>query len=185
VTTDDDEGARLVKLMKDLAIVQAGDPILTRHDLPMFRLPEQAAEAKSLVDRLTRKADELQRRYSFRGGMGLAAPQLGVPCRAAVGRPDHEDQQIVLINPVILDEGDLVPTYEACLSLFDLRGRVLRPQWMLVEHVRFDGTVVRSRFEGVTSTLLAHEIDHLDGVLYPARLRDGEEPIPLAEYRKL
>jgi peptide deformylase len=183
--TNDDEGARLVRLMRELAIVQAGDPILTRRDLPRFRLPEQAAEARSLVELLTRKADELQRRYAFHNGMGLAAPQLGAPRRAAVGRPADRPDQVVLLNPVVLDVGAPGPTpvFEGCLSFFHVRGRVARPQWILVEHTALDGRVLRTRFEGAAARVLTHEIDHLDGVLYPERMADGEHPIPVGKYR--
>jgi peptide deformylase len=184
--TNDDEGARLVRLMRELAIVQAGDPILTRRDLPRFRLPEQAAEARSLVERLSRKADEIQRHYPFDDGMGLAAPQLGVARRAAVGRPAGSDQ-IVLLNPVVVAAGapGPAPVFEGCLSFFEVRGRVARPKWILVEHTTLDGAVVRTRFEDDAARLLTHEIDHLDGVLYPERMADGEKPIPVYEYRKL
>jgi peptide deformylase len=183
--TNDDEGARLVRLMRSLAIVQAGDPILTRRDLPRFRLPQQADEARGLVERLSRKADELQRHYGFHNGMGLAAPQLGAPRRAAVGRPAGGTGQIVLLNPVVVDAGVAgpAPVFEGCLSFFGVRGRVARPQWILVEHTALDGRVMRTRFEGDAARVLTHEIDHLDGILYPERMAGGERPIPVEEYR--
>src|SRR5689334_14342208 len=99
--------------MRDLAIVQRGDPILTRRDLAPFTLPDEADEARAVLAALTRKADEILRQYDFRGrGMGLAAPQIGVPRRAALVRSPDEPGEIVLLNPVVTAQGPDRPRSE-------------------------------------------------------------------------
>jgi peptide deformylase len=174
--------------MRDLAIVQRGDPILTRRDLAPFTLPDEADEARAVLDALTRKADEIIRQYDFRGrGMGLAAPQIGVPRRAAVVRSPAETEQIVLLNPVVTAQGPDRPAefFEGCLSFFGVRGRVPRPDWVVVAGDALDGSTSESRYDGVTARLLMHELDHLDGILYPERMPAAEGLIPVDEYRGL
>lgn len=174
--------------MRDLAIVQRGDPILTRRDLSPFALPDEAAVARSVLDALTGKADEITDRYDFhRRGMGLAAPQIGIPRRACLVRSPAEPEQIVLINPVVTDQG---PTgapqfFEGCLSFFSVRGRVPRPEWIVVTHAALDGATRESRFDGVTARILMHELDHLDGILFTERMPETERLVPVEEYRQL
>jgi peptide deformylase len=182
------EGARLVRLMRDLAIVQLGDPILTRRDLAPFDLPAESADAQAAVAALTRKADEITQRYGFHGrGMGLAAPQIGLARRAALARPPVRADQIVLLNPVVVDRGPDLPAefFEGCLSFFGVRGRVPRPGWILIEHDSPQGTSQRSAFDGLTARLLMHELDHLDGILYPERMPATERLVPVEEYRRM
>jgi len=182
------EGARLVRLMRDLAIVQRGDPILTRRDLVPFALPEEADVARSVLDALIRKADEITGRYDFHGrGMGLAAPQIGLPRRACLVRSPVEAEQIVLLNPVVTERGPDGPPefFEGCLSFFSVRGRVPRPAWIVVDHAALDGTTRQTRFDGVTARVLMHELDHLDGVLFTDRMPPTERLVPVEEYRQL
>jgi len=174
--------------MRDLAIVQRGDPILTRRDLRRFTLPAEADEARAVLDALTRKADEILRQYDFRGrGMGLAAPQIGVPRRAAVVRSPAEAGEIVLLNPVVTAQGPDRPAefFEGCLSFFGVRGRVPRPDWVVVAADALDGGTSEFRYDGLTARLLMHELDHLDGILYPERMPAAERLIPVDEYRGL
>jgi peptide deformylase len=182
------EGARLVRLMRDLAIVQWGDPILTRRDLPPFALPDEADLARAALDALTSKADEIAGRYDFRRrGMGLAAPQIGIPHRACLARSPVEAEQIVLLNPVVTERGRDGPPefFEGCLSFFGVRGRVPRPAWIVVEHAALDGTTRETRFDGVTARVLMHELDHLDGVLFTQRMPATERLVTVEEYRQL
>jgi peptide deformylase len=174
--------------MRDLSIVQRGDPILTRRDLAPFTLPDEAGEARAVLDALTRKADEIIRRYDFHGrGMGLAAPQIGLPRRAAVVRSPAEAEQIVLLNPVVTAQGPDRPAefFEGCLSFFGVRGRVPRPDWVVVAGDALDGSTRESRYDGVTARVLLHELDHLDGILYTERMPAAERLITVDEYRGL
>ena len=182
------EGARLVRLMRELAIVQRGDPILTRRDLAPFDLPAEIAEAQAAVAALTHKADEITRRYNFHGrGMGLAAPQIGLARRVALVRPPRRADQIVLLNPLVVDRGPDLPAefFEGCLSFFGVRGRVPRPGWIVIEHDSPRGISQRSAFDGLTARLLTHELDHLDGILYPERMPATERLVPVEEYRRM
>ena len=91
---------------------------------------------------------------------------------------------MTLLNPRISDESaESDERYEGCLSFFDVRGMVPRPLAVEVEHQDTDGTMRITVFERGMARLVCHEVDHLHGVLYRARMRAGVEPIPVAQYR--
>lgn len=70
------------------------------------------------------------------------------------------------------------------LSFFDVRGMVPRPLTIMVQTTTLDGSTVTTVYERGLARLVAHEIDHLDGLLYTSRMRPGVEPIPVEEYRQ-
>lgn len=165
--------------MAILKIARMGHPILACVAAPV---PDPTApEIKRLVADMIETMEDAQ-------GAGLAAPQVHVPLRVVVfqapaerskgGLDDAEsfDQTApltVLINPVI-EVVDAAPEggWEGCLSVPGLRGWVERPK-----HIRYTGydtdgrRLVRSA-KGFHARVVAHECDHLEGVLYPQRMRD-------------
>ena len=72
----------------------------------------------------------------------------------------------ILINPVIIDRQGLTEYWEACASCLDNCGRVLRPYKINVEYFDIQGKKHSDIFEGFESTVLSHEMDHLDGILH-------------------
>ncbi|MBO0869728.1 MAG: peptide deformylase [Micromonosporaceae bacterium] len=171
--------SRPSEVMAGLGIIQLDDPALRRSTRPL-RLPEEAAELGWLVTRLAAVADQVQRRYDFtRTGMGIAAPQIGVDRSVAIFRPPGA-AQLVLINPVVLsaepaEETGWGEVSEGCLSFFDIRCRVPRPQRIVVLHLAPSGEELTAAFEaGRLAGDVLHEIDHLNGVLCLDRMRpDG------------
>jgi peptide deformylase len=114
-------------------------------------------------------------------GAGLAAPQIGVGLRVVIfgvtanpRYPDVEEvPETVLINPQITpltDEEE--EAWEGCLSVPGMRGVVSRPRF--VRYAGFDekGQRLRREVSGFHARVVQHECDHLDGVLYPMRIRD-------------
>ncbi|MFI1303582.1 peptide deformylase [Streptomyces sioyaensis] len=117
--------------------------------------------------------------------MGLAAPQIGIGRAAAVVQPPGDAPAIVLLNPRITtscDETD--EQYEGCLSFFGVRGLVPRPLKITVEATALTGEPVTTLYERGLARLIHHEIDHLEGLLYTARMWTGIEPIPVEQYRQ-
>ena len=122
-------------------------------------------------------------------GVGLAAPQIGVGLRVVIfgvqpllldkekrapRYPDAESvPETVLINPVITPLGDAMEEdWEGCLSVPGLRGLVPRHA-----HIRYQGTdeygaLIDRTVSGFHARVVQHECDHLDGILYPMRIRD-------------
>jgi peptide deformylase len=171
--------------MSQLGIVQAGTPIL---DTParQFDLPSERTEAEETTTRLLEVLRRLAEVHKFAKGRGLAAPQIGLDRAAAVVQPpDPDDDVLVLLNPGIIDANDEQDEqYEGCLSFFDVRGMVSRPLHITVQATTLDGTVTTTTYENGLARLIHHEIDHLDGLLYTARMRPGLKPIPVEEYRQ-
>ena len=114
-------------------------------------------------------------------GAGLAAPQIGVGLRVVIfgvkSNPRYPDVEelpdTVLINPVIAPESDeLEEGWEGCLSVPGMRGWV--PRWRRVRYAGFDeqGRRFERSVEGFHARVVQHECDHLEGILYPMRIRD-------------
>ena len=114
-------------------------------------------------------------------GVGLAAPQIGVNLRVVIFEvaqnpryPDAESvPQTVLINPVITPLSDAMEDgWEGCLSIPGMRGLVPR-----YTHLRYQGrdeygALIDRTVSGFHARVVQHECDHLDGILYPMRIRD-------------
>jgi peptide deformylase len=163
-------------------IVQRGAEVL---HLPArwFDLPREEQLARAAVERLTAALDRLSRLHPFTKGIGLAAPQLGHSLAAAVVRPQGSSETIVLVNPrVVRSSAELDRRYEGCLSFFDVRGQVARPLWLTVESVTFTGERIETHYEQAVARLVAHEIDHLDGLLYVDRMSGDAPLVPVEEY---
>lgn len=169
--------------MHAAGIVQRGADLL-RQPARQFNLPNDEEHAREVVARLREALARLDELHPFRKGVGLAAPQLGIPWAAAIVRPpDRDAEPVVLLNPRVVDTSlETDEQYEGCLSFFDLRGLVPRPLRIDVEHTRWDGTQVITSFELAMARLVSHEIDHLEGRLYIDRMDPDVPLVPVEEY---
>ncbi|MFF1715763.1 peptide deformylase [Streptomyces sp. NPDC058268] len=171
--------------MRDLGVVQHGAPALAK-PTRSFDLPAEREAAEQAVEKLFASMEYIAQVHPFAKGMGIAAPQIGIARAAAVVQPPEAGAApIVLFNPRITarsDEQD--EQYEGCLSFFDVRGLVPRPLRITVETTALDGKTVVAVYERGLARLIHHEVDHLDGLTYLARMRPGVDPIPVEEYRQ-
>ena len=144
------------------AVIRYPDPRLRRTAEPVDEVtPEVVERAQAMFPLM----------YQERG-IGLAAPQVGWNARIFVvnlsGDPEDE---IVLVNPKILDEGGGTwRTEEGCLSLPGIYGKVTRVRKIKMVGHDLDGEEVTVEAEGMTARCLLHEYDHLDGILFIDRL---------------
>jgi peptide deformylase len=168
--------------MAALGILQLGDPILSSGTIP-FKVADELDELVRIVERLNATADEVQLLHTFNtGGMGIAAPQIGVGRSVAVFRP-NDDDPVVLINPRVVrcepdDEAAWEEDTEGCLSFFDFRCWVRRPRVLVVEHVSLTGEQLVTTFDkGRQARDVLHEIDHLNGILCFDSLPSGARSI--------
>jgi peptide deformylase len=139
--------------------------------------PVEAFDTPALHE-LVADMDDTMRSLS---GAGLAAPQIGVGLRVVIfevqSNPRYPQVQpvpyTVLVNPVLtpLDD-ELEEGWEGCLSVPGLRGLV--PRYRRMRYQGFDdlGRRVDRSVEGFHARVVQHEVDHLDGILYPQRIRD-------------
>ena len=114
-------------------------------------------------------------------GAGLAAPQIGVGLRVVIfgvdRNPRYPDVEpvpyTVVINPVVIPLSDeMEDGWEGCLSVPGLRGVVPRYRRLRYRGLDPAGQVVEREVEGFHARVVQHECDHLDGILYPMRVRD-------------
>ena len=152
-----------------------GDPRL------LLRAGEVEAFGTAELDRLV--ADMLDTMRAA-DGAGLAAPQIGVPLRVVIfgsadarPNPRYPDQPpvpfTVLVNPRLDPLGsEMEEGWEGCLSVPGLRGVVPRFARLRYRGFAPDGTAIDRVAEGFHARVVQHECDHLDGILYPMRVRD-------------
>jgi peptide deformylase len=138
--------------------------------LPVKRFPDPVLRRKALkvntIDAsIQRLIDDMVETMYDAGGVGLAAPQVGISLRVIVlGIPDEEP--FAIINPqIVKKEGERVVT-EGCLSIPGYRGELKRAEQVKVRGLDRNGKELRMKAEGLLAQALEHEIDHLDGVLY-------------------
>ena len=161
------------------SIVKYGDPVLETKCSPVteFGTPE----LKQLV------ADMFETMYAAKG-VGLAAPQIGLPKRLTVidvSAGDNKDDQIVLINPeVILKEGSQTGE-EGCLSLPGFREDVTRAQRVVVRAQDVNGEPIQLEGLELLARAFQHEIDHLDGILFINHVSPLKRDLIKRKIRKL
>jgi peptide deformylase len=147
--------------------------------LPVLTLPEPILRQKSkrvrTIDGSVRKlAGDMIETMHAASGVGLAAPQVGVPLRVIViGLPDEED--FVLINPEIVRRSGERLVTEGCLSIPGYFGEIKRAQRVTVKGKDLSGKEVRIKAEELLAQALEHEIDHINGVLYIDHLESNEK----------
>jgi peptide deformylase len=169
--------------MRSLGIAQLDDPGLRAPTEP-YRLPAEATLARSQLVRLLINMRRVSEVHLFTKGIGLAAPQIGIGRSVACVRPGIRGAEpVTLFNPsVVATADDSDEQFEGCLSFFDVRGYVPRPLWIDVQHTSLSGFQLLTRFENSLARLVAHEIDHLNGIVYLDRMRPGVVPIGVEEY---
>ena len=176
--------------MPILKIARMGHPVLAR------RAEEVADPAHPGIRRLIANMKETM---ADANGAGLAAPQVHMPLRVVIfqapderadeelsaeERYDHTAPLTVLINPVIeVVEPALDGGWEGCLSVPGLRGFVERPGHIHYRGFGTDGKLIARTAKGFHARVVQHECDHLDGVLYPQRMRDLSKLIFESEAR--
>jgi len=145
-------------------IVKSGDSILLKNSRPVTEFN----------DRLHILLDDMTETLLASGGVGLAAPQVGVLRRAVIvietNVPEDEEEKVIeLINPEIIYEDGTQTGPEGCLSFPGEYGIVTRPNVVKVRAQDRNGKIFEIEGETLTARCFCHEIDHLNGVLFPDR----------------
>ena len=141
--------------------------IITLPD-PKLRLVSKPIER--VDDELRRMMDDMAETMYKAPGIGLAAIQIAEPIRLIVvdpGKAEDEKTPMHLVNPEIVWSSDDRSAYEeGCLSIPEYYEEIERPASVRVRYVDRDGRPQEILAEGLLATVLQHEIDHLDGVLF-------------------
>lgn len=138
-------------------ILTQDDPALSKVCHPVTKFDGKLADL----------LDDLKETLAEAGGVGLAAPQVGIIRRAVIVMPDPEkDEMIELINPEILAQEGEEDGLEGCLSIPGMWGYVKRPTWVKVRAQDRDGNWFETEGSGLAARCFCHELEHLDGHLY-------------------
>jgi peptide deformylase len=160
-------------------------PILTAPDP---RLKAASEKISRVDDELKKLIDDMLETMYAEDGIGLAAIQIGVPRRLLVmdlAQKDGRREPQAFINPRILWASDeTVVVQEGCLSVPDIWEEVERPARIAAEFLDRDGTLKTVEADGLLSTCLQHEMDHLDGVLFIDHLSKLKRSIALRKVQK-
>jgi len=135
------------------------------------RLRTRAAPVPAVDDGIRQLIDDMLETMYDAPGVGLAAPQVGVLTRVivadAVKDPNAAPQPMVMFNPEVVLSSDETNIYEeGCLSIPDQYAEVTRPAEVRVAWIDRHGNPQEGEFGGLWATVLQHEIDHLNGVLF-------------------
>jgi peptide deformylase len=153
-------------------VLRMGDPRLLERAQPVTAF--DTPELRALIA-------DMRETMAARDGAGLAAPQIGVGLRVVIfgvhANPRYPDAEevpdTVLINPVLEPVDDeMVDGWEGCLSVPGMRGLV--PRYRRLRYRGFDeqGVPLERTVADFHARVVQHEVDHLDGILYPRRIRD-------------
>jgi peptide deformylase len=153
-------------------VLRMGDPRLLQRsqEVGAFGTPELEVLLRDMRDTM-----------AHLNGAGLAAPQIGVGLRVVIfgvhANPRYPDVEevpdTVLINPVLTPLGEeMEEGWEGCLSVPGMRGAV--PRYKRLRYAGYDenGQPFEREVSDFHARVVQHEVDHLDGILYPMRIRD-------------
>ena len=144
-----------------MKIVHIGEPVLR----------EKAVRVERFGESLKKTLDEMIVLMRKKSGVGLAAPQIGIPERFFVVQVPGE-QPIAFVNPEIIETSlETVDFTEGCLSVPGVWGDVSRPESIRIQAMNADGKVFRLDADGYLARIIQHEYDHLNGVLFVDHLK--------------
>ena len=174
-------------MFKDFNIAQIGHPILRNKtkDIPINEIKSENTQ------KVIEKMIITMRKHN---GAGLAANQIYEPIRICIievlDNPRYKHLNTiplkVLINPKVIIKKDTATfnSYEGCLSVPNLRGKVKRYNTINVTYYTMDAKKITEDIKGLESIVYQHEIDHLDGYLFTDKVEDNSTLVTYENYQK-
>ncbi|MBI1884332.1 MAG: peptide deformylase [Chlamydiae bacterium] len=152
-----------------------GDPVLRR----------KAEEVKAFDARLKALVQDMFETMEDAGGVGLAAPQIGISQRIFVIDLKGPATRLGVINPHLKISGPLIKGSEGCLSIPGISAQVARPAHVHLQAMDEEGRPFELEAEGLMSRALQHELDHLDGIFFLDRLSLTQRSLLLTKVKRL
>ena len=174
-------------MFKDLNIAQIGHPILRNKtkDIPINDI--KSDNTQKIIEKMIKT-------MRMHNGAGLAANQIYEPVRICIievlDNPRYKHLNTiplkVLINPKVIIKKDTATfnSYEGCLSVPNLRGKVKRYNTINVTYYNMDAKKITEDIKGLESIVYQHEIDHLDGYLFTDKVEDNSTLVTYENYQK-
>jgi peptide deformylase len=161
--------------IRHIVTVDENNPVLT----------EKARRVRVVGPQTQTLIDDMVDTMRAAPGVGLAAPQVGVPLRVIVVETPEEDEPgsgrlYALVNPEIVKaSADVEEGQEGCLSVPGYAGLVMRHTTLTIKGLNRGGKEVRIKAQGYLARVFQHEMDHLEGVLFTDRLESADQLIRL------
>lgn len=162
-----------------MKIVTAPNPVLSLEAKPIIKIDSQ-------IQKIIKEMKVTLSAASDPEGVGLASPQIGESLRMFIAKPSPKGKVMVFINPQILGMAKASKTFtkkrkvgkkkkqvqklEGCLSLKDIWGTVLRSPKVTLSYQDETGKRQTKEFKDFLATIIQHEYDHLNGILFPKRV---------------
>ena len=174
-------------MFKDFNIAQIGHPILRNKtkDIPINEIKSE--NTKKIIEKMIKT-------MRMHNGAGLAANQIYEPISICIvevlDNPRYKHLNTiplkVLINPKVIIKKDSATfnSYEGCLSVPNLRGKVKRYNTINVTYYTMDAKKITEDIKGLESIVYQHEIDHLDGYLFTDKVEDNSTLVTYENYQK-
>lgn len=174
-------------MFKDFNIAQIGHPILRNKtkDIPINEIKSE--NTQKIIEKMIKT-------MRMHNGAGLAANQIYEPIRICIievlDNPRYKHLNTiplkVLINPKVIIKKDSATfnSYEGCLSVPNLRGKVKRYNTINVTYYNMDAKKITEDIKGLESIVYQHEIDHLDGYLFTDKVEDNSTLVTYENYQK-
>jgi len=138
-------------------------------------LEKQAEPISEFNDKIKKLAMDMIETLKTAGGLGLAAPQVGISKQLIVVRfkvqgEELKDEYSVIINPSLTISGDILVTEEGCLSFPGIFVKIPRKRFTEIVGYNINGKPITGKFEELNARVLQHEVDHLNGILITDRM---------------
>jgi len=166
-------------------IVTAPNPILSNIAKPVPIKSGPAIKVNSSVIKIIAEMKKTLNKTTDPKGVGLAAPQVDKALRIFIAKPTDKSKILVFINPKIIEKSSEVDyvrrpkkdqskkaskKLEGCLSLPNIWGPVLRASSLTLSYLDEEGKQHEQKFSNFMATIIQHEMDHLEGTLFPKRV---------------
>lgn len=170
-----------------LKIVTVPNQVLNSNTQPVTKIDDK-------IKKLVINMEETLIAQTDPQGVGLAAPQIGIPLQIFIIKPQLNSDTEVFINPKVIEvkekilskpsdsegkpsDSERKSKLEGCLSIPRIWGTVKRTNKIKLQYQELDGEVKTKWFGGLKATIIQHELDHLNGVLFTQRSLEQNTPL--------
>ena len=149
-------------------ILTVEEPVLHKTARPVTRFDAHLGEL----------LDDMRQTLTNAGGVGLAAPQIGILRRVVVLLDVNKDpeEMVELVNPEVIEQKGSERVVEGCLSVPGVYGYVTRPTWAKIRAQDRNGNWFEREGEGIVAQCFCHETEHLDGHLFTEKVEEYIDP---------
>lgn len=136
-------------------------------------LRKKSREVEEVNDKIREILDDMVETLHHYNGVGLAGPQIGILKRLVVIDLYDDKGPMKLVNPKIIKQDGEQEVEEGCLSFPNEFAKIVRPAKVTIEALDENGKKIKIKGEGLLAQAIAHELDHLDGILFVDKIIPG------------